>query len=54
MNGRVEATTTLTPTDPVQDRRTSFCALVIHRLLAATDGHAKNFSLFLLPKVVVA
>jgi serine/threonine-protein kinase HipA len=35
--------------DPEQDRRTFFRALVVYWLLAATDGHAKNFSLFLLP-----
>jgi serine/threonine-protein kinase HipA len=35
--------------DPEQDRRTFFRALVVYWLLAATDGHAKNFSLLLLP-----
>jgi serine/threonine-protein kinase HipA len=35
--------------DPVSDRRTFFRALVVYWLLAAIDGHAKNFSLFLLP-----
>ncbi|MEZ6036874.1 MAG: type II toxin-antitoxin system HipA family toxin [Planctomycetota bacterium] len=35
--------------EPVADRRTFFRALVVYWLLAAIDGHAKNFSLFLLP-----
>ncbi len=34
--------------DPAQDRRTFFRALVVYWLLAAIDGHAKNFSSFLL------
>lgn len=35
--------------NPEGDRRTFFRALVVYWLLAAIDGHAKNFSLFLLP-----
>jgi serine/threonine-protein kinase HipA len=35
--------------DADADRRTFFRALVVFWLLAAIDGHAKNFSLFLLP-----
>lgn len=35
--------------DPEAERRTFFRALVVYWLLAAIDGHAKNFSLFLLP-----
>jgi serine/threonine-protein kinase HipA len=34
--------------NPVLDRRTFFHALVVQWLLAAIDGHAKNFSVFLL------
>lgn len=34
--------------DPKQDRATLFRALVVFWLLAAPDGHAKNFSVFLL------
>jgi serine/threonine-protein kinase HipA len=33
--------------DPAEDRRTFFRALIVFWLLAAIDGHAKNFSLFL-------
>lgn len=35
--------------DPEVERRTFFRALVVYWLLAAIDGHSKNFSLFLLP-----
>lgn len=35
--------------DPDGDRVAFFRALVVYWLLAAIDGHAKNFSLFLLP-----
>ena len=35
--------------DPAGDRQTLFRALVVYWLLAAIDGHAKNFSLALLP-----
>lgn len=35
--------------DPEVERRTLFRALVVYWLLAAIDGHAKNYSLFLLP-----
>ena len=35
--------------EPEVDRRTFFRALVVYWLLAGIDGHAKNFSLFLLP-----
>ncbi|MCR9247767.1 MAG: type II toxin-antitoxin system HipA family toxin [bacterium] len=35
--------------EPEPDRRTFFRALVVYWLLAAIDGHAKNFSLMLLP-----
>lgn len=34
---------------PTEDRRTFFRALVVYWMLAAIDGHAKNFSVFLLP-----
>ena len=34
--------------DPDRDRRTLFRTMVVFWLLAATDGHAKNFSLLLL------
>ncbi|MCL4153159.1 UNVERIFIED_CONTAM: hypothetical protein GTU68_021676, partial [Idotea baltica] len=33
--------------DPTRDQRTFFRAIVVFWLLAATDGHAKNFSLLL-------
>lgn len=36
-------------TQPEQDRATFMRAQVVFWLLAATDGHAKNFSVFLLP-----
>jgi len=36
-----------TSTDPDADRRTFFQAQVLFCMLRATDGHAKNFSLFL-------
>jgi len=35
--------------DPETDRRTVLKALIAFWLLAATDGHAKNFSVFLTP-----
>lgn len=34
---------------PEDDRRAVFSALVLFWLMGATDGHAKNFSIFLLP-----
>jgi serine/threonine-protein kinase HipA len=37
----------LQSSDPAHDRRTFFRALVVYWLLAAIDGHAKNFSVFL-------
>ena len=40
----------LQSTDPEADRRTFFRALVVYWMLAAIDGHAKNYSLFLLPE----
>jgi serine/threonine-protein kinase HipA len=36
--------------DPIVDRLTFFRAQVVFWLLGATDGHAKNFSLFLRPE----
>lgn len=33
--------------EPLEDRRTFFRALVVYWMLAAIDGHAKNFSVFL-------
>ena len=38
-----------TSRDPDRDRRTFFQAQVLFRMLRATDGHAKNFSIFLRP-----
>jgi serine/threonine-protein kinase HipA len=35
--------------EPEADQRTFFKAQIVFWLLGATDGHAKNFSLFLLP-----
>jgi len=35
--------------DPVADQRLFFKAQIVFWLLGATDGHAKNFSIFLLP-----
>ncbi len=35
--------------EPTRDRRTFMKAIIAFWLLAATDGHAKNFSLFLFP-----
>lgn len=37
-------------TTPDQDRHTFMCSQVLFWLLAATDGHAKNFSLFIQPE----
>lgn len=34
---------------PEEDRRAVFSSLVLFWLMGATDGHAKNFSIFLLP-----
>lgn len=39
-----------TSTDPDRDRRTFFQAQVLFWMLRATDGHAKNFSIFLRPE----
>src|SRR5690606_27859636 len=36
-------------TNPDVDRRVFFCAQLAGLLLAAPDGHVKNYSLFLLP-----
>ncbi|MFA5598935.1 MAG: HipA domain-containing protein, partial [Pusillimonas sp.] len=38
-----------TSKDPDRDRRTFFQAQVLFWMLRATDGHAKNFSIFLRP-----
>ena len=35
--------------DPLQDRRTLMRAVILYWMLAAIDGHAKNFSIFLHP-----
>lgn len=35
--------------DPLQDRTTFMRAIILHWMLAAIDGHAKNFSIFLHP-----
>ena len=40
--------------DPTADRRTFFTAQLLFWMLCATDGHAKNFSLFLRPGAAYA